>query len=218
MGVPFERRGRIANDYLAALRTLLRDQPPSGFDGASVTFEAASFYPLGSQVELWVAGHSEAALRRTVKLADGWLTAFLSLDKFAEASAALDAVAADNGVDPAPLARAVETFACVAPTHDEAVSIARASLEHTYGSLESGLERAIVGSPDEVTERLAAFSAAGANRFELRPIGHDQSAIADMMALLAEEVLPGRALTRTSGQARELAIVYNKNAFSIQSV
>lgn len=190
MGVPFSKRGRITNDYLEALRALLHAAGPVAVDNDNVQFSDAYFFPAGDRVSLWVAGISEAALGRTVRFADGWLTAFLSVDDYVAAAHALDRTAEQQGRDPATLVRAVETYVCVARNHDDAVNTARNSLVHMFKSEEAGLARTVVGSVDEVADRLRSLVAAGATSFELRPLAHDLPRMTEMMSLLAQDVLP----------------------------
>lgn len=74
LGVPFERRGAITDDYLAAIRKLWTA------DVASVSSEFASFQevhtgPRPAQAPhppIWVGGSSRSALRRAVTFGDAW--------------------------------------------------------------------------------------------------------------------------------------------------
>ena len=74
LGVAFERRGAITDDYLAAIRTLWTE------DIATHAGRFASFRdvrtaprPLRSpHPPIWVGGASDGALRRAVRLGDAW--------------------------------------------------------------------------------------------------------------------------------------------------
>lgn len=74
MGVPFRERGKIADEYLAAIRTLLEDDEP-GFEGRYVSFRDVGFEPKPVQTRLpiWLGGDADAALRRAARHADGWM-------------------------------------------------------------------------------------------------------------------------------------------------
>lgn len=56
LGVPFTTRGRLTDEYLGALRDAWR--PEVGDDTAPIP--------------VWVGGHSEAAIRRTIRFGDAW--------------------------------------------------------------------------------------------------------------------------------------------------
>jgi probable F420-dependent oxidoreductase len=74
LGVPFERRGAITNEYLETIRICWTNNVAS-FDGRFVSFKdvytdpspARSPYP-----PIWVGGASEAALKRAVCYGNAW--------------------------------------------------------------------------------------------------------------------------------------------------
>ena len=74
LGVPFERRGTRADEYLAAMRTVWRDDVAS-FAGEFVSFAGMRVNPRpvrDRRIPIVVGGNSDAALRRAARLADGW--------------------------------------------------------------------------------------------------------------------------------------------------
>jgi probable F420-dependent oxidoreductase len=73
VGVPFERRGARANEYIAAMRTLWRDDDAS-FAGEFASFSGANCNPKppGGTVPIIIGGHSEAAARRAGRIGDGF--------------------------------------------------------------------------------------------------------------------------------------------------
>lgn len=74
LGVPFERRGAISNDYLAAIKTAWTSDPAS-HEGPFVTFRDVHTGPRPLRLPhppVWVGGASDAALRRAVRLGDAW--------------------------------------------------------------------------------------------------------------------------------------------------
>jgi len=74
LGVPFERRAARTAEYVAAMRTLWRDDVAS-FDGEFVSFESVRVNPkpLAEQtIPIVVGGNSDVALRRVAAWGDGW--------------------------------------------------------------------------------------------------------------------------------------------------
>ncbi len=72
MGVPFERRGKRADEYVAAMRALWAEDGAS-FAGEFVNFNSVSCNPKPvGRVPIIVGGHSEAAARRAGRLGDGF--------------------------------------------------------------------------------------------------------------------------------------------------
>jgi alkanesulfonate monooxygenase SsuD/methylene tetrahydromethanopterin reductase-like flavin-dependent oxidoreductase (luciferase family) len=72
--VPFERRGARADEYLAAMGTVWRDDVAS-FVGEFVSFADVRVNPRpvrNRRIPIIAGGNSDAALRRAARLADGW--------------------------------------------------------------------------------------------------------------------------------------------------
>ena len=85
IGVPMQRRGARAVEYLAAMRALWEQERPA-FDGEFVQFSGVNARPRPAQqpVPVMMAGHSAAAHRRAARHADGWYGFFLRLEEAAE--------------------------------------------------------------------------------------------------------------------------------------
>jgi probable F420-dependent oxidoreductase len=74
LGVPFARRGRVTDEYVEAMKVLWTDDDPE-FSGAYVRFSDVVFEPKPVQKPhppLWFGGRSAHALRRALRLGDGW--------------------------------------------------------------------------------------------------------------------------------------------------
>lgn len=193
MGVRFDRRGRIMNDHLAALRAIFGEQQPVSFESKSVSFADGTFYPRPTRLPLWVTGASDAGLERAVRYADGWMTVYAPVEAYAEAIHRLHGFARAAGRDEQSIDTGIETYVCVADTRDKAIAIARKSLEHKFKTLEAGLDACIVGSVGDVREKLERYRAAGARHAELKFICHDVAQMAGMIAAVAPRAPGGVA-------------------------
>ena len=74
LGVPFEHRGKRATEYVAAMRTLWREDVAS-FRGEFVSFESVRVNPKpvrDRRIPVVLGGNSDAALRRVAAWGDGW--------------------------------------------------------------------------------------------------------------------------------------------------
>ncbi|ETX06547.1 MAG: hypothetical protein ETSY2_16510, partial [Candidatus Entotheonella gemina] len=74
LGAPFHRRGAMTNEYLEAIKVLWTEDCAS-YEGRFVTFKDVTTTPRPVQQPhppIWVGGASEAAMRRTVRYAQGW--------------------------------------------------------------------------------------------------------------------------------------------------
>jgi probable F420-dependent oxidoreductase len=73
LGVPFEKRGKRSDEYIAAMRALWAKDGAS-FDGEFVKFHEVSSNPkpVRRSVPIMIGGHSEAAAKRAGRLGDGF--------------------------------------------------------------------------------------------------------------------------------------------------
>jgi len=74
LGIPFRERGALADDYLAALHCLWKEEVAS-YSGRYVSFREVQAALRPAQTPhppIWVGGSSEAAMRRAVRFGDGW--------------------------------------------------------------------------------------------------------------------------------------------------
>ena len=75
LGVPFKERGKIAEEYLAAMIELWTQESPS-FDGKYVSFRDVAFAPKPFQkphLPIWMGGDADPVLKRAAKYASGWM-------------------------------------------------------------------------------------------------------------------------------------------------
>jgi probable F420-dependent oxidoreductase len=81
IGVPFGTRGRRADDYIDAMRSLWDDDEPR-FSGEFAAFSGVQSrpQPAAPRLALYASGMSSAALRRAISRADGWYGFFQDLD------------------------------------------------------------------------------------------------------------------------------------------
>jgi probable F420-dependent oxidoreductase len=98
IGVPMQRRGTRALEYLGAMRALWEHERPE-FEGEFVRFSGVNAHPRPLQHPLPVVmgGYSPAVHRRAVRHADGWYGFFLDQDAAAEQIASLRRCLADVG-------------------------------------------------------------------------------------------------------------------------
>ena len=79
VGVNFHERGRMCDEYLAAIIELWTQESPS-FEGKYVNFRDLAFEPKCFQkphLPIWMGGIAEPVLKRTAKFATGWWPALI---------------------------------------------------------------------------------------------------------------------------------------------
>ena len=91
LNVPFGERGARTDESIEAMRACWGEQPVN-FAGRTVRLEDLKVQPTPERrIPIWVGGASKPALRRAVRLGDGWHGTFMKPDETAPVLAALRA-------------------------------------------------------------------------------------------------------------------------------
>jgi probable F420-dependent oxidoreductase len=82
LDLPFEKRGRMTDEYLEIILTYWKDDV-AAYDGEFLSFEKLQTGPLPSREPhppIWVGGRSDGALKRAVRYGDAWHPYNVSID------------------------------------------------------------------------------------------------------------------------------------------
>jgi probable F420-dependent oxidoreductase len=104
LGVPWEQRGARTDEYVAAMRALWSG-PHAEFHGRFVDFPpvTCSPRPVQERIPILVGGDTDAAIRRAVRLADGYFPGEGDLDRLATLIERVRVAAEQAGRDPASI-------------------------------------------------------------------------------------------------------------------
>jgi probable F420-dependent oxidoreductase len=84
--VPFHERGKMADEYIAAMIELWTKEKPE-FDGQYVSFKDVGFAPKPVQkpkLPIWMGGDAQPVLKRVARFGDGWSPFRTPPEKFPE--------------------------------------------------------------------------------------------------------------------------------------
>jgi probable F420-dependent oxidoreductase len=102
LGVPYERRGAIMDDYLRALRQLWSADVAT-YDGPYARFSRVQTAPRpSSSMAIWIGGTADVALRRAVRYGDAWHPIQFTVESLAARLERLRAIA-DREALPVPV-------------------------------------------------------------------------------------------------------------------
>lgn len=178
---PFEERGKVTDEYIAAFRELWTSDNPS-FSGKYCSFSNILFLPKPVQkptIPIWIGGHSKQAIRRAARLGDGWHpiggvpTIPLEPEDIARDMSMLREYAAKAGRDPKNIRVAL-----------------KGSLFDREKQITPGKRRRFIGNAEEVASDIRDYRAVGVDTmiFDVR-----QPSIAETlerMEWMAKEVFP----------------------------
>jgi alkanesulfonate monooxygenase SsuD/methylene tetrahydromethanopterin reductase-like flavin-dependent oxidoreductase (luciferase family) len=177
VGIDFAERWARLDESILALRALWqRDRQP--FRGQFYATDDLDLRPLPVQdggPRIWSGSWgSEAGLRRTARLADGWLASAYNTTPalFADALGRLGQLLVEEGRDPTPFRNGLSTmWFAVTDTRAEAERILHdLVVPAIHRPVEVLRDRLPIGSADDLADKLAAFRDAGVQRVFLWPI------------------------------------------------
>jgi probable F420-dependent oxidoreductase len=151
LGANFEARGEVMDEWMLILRRLWRGGGPAPFEGRHYRFPALAVEPQPAHpISLLVGGNSRLAMRRAVRLGDGWHGVRLGPEELAQSVRWLEARLGEEG-------RGRQAFQVVLRT-----AAAGGDLEGSFRRYsDAGVDELILEVPEASTdERLEVFEAA----------------------------------------------------------
>ena len=177
LGVPFKERGAMTDEHLRAMQELWTSAKPS-FAGTYTRFDNLVFEPKPVQKPhppIWVGGHSQAALRRTVRFGAAWHPINRPPEELRAGRAEIARLSREQG------------RAAPALTLRNDVRILRAG-ESAPASTHAG--RVLAGEPAALVEQIHELAECGVEHLVLEFLAADGRELEAQMALFAERVRP----------------------------
>jgi len=174
-GVPIQERGRRANEAIACLRHLWKeDNTP--FTGRFFAIPALRLHPppvSPGGPPIWIGGRSDAALHRAAKLGDGYLGFLLDAAGFVKRMETIRGYAREVNRTAHHITGALVSFMQVDVDRDRAITEAAAVLSANYGQpMEAAMARyGIVGDVAACRATIRTFAHAGVEHLVLVPVG-----------------------------------------------
>ncbi|ORW84272.1 hypothetical protein AWC22_13600 [Mycobacterium riyadhense] len=205
-------RTRLMTEGIEALRILF-EQPRSTYDGKYRRFCDVESYPkpVQSPLPIFSGGNARGAIRRAGERCQGWLPAKLGPAEIAAGRAQVAEYARAAGRDPAEVTIGLQTVVCLAPTAEKAgerlegstFELFRTSLRDTMMkgvSLDKYVADNLIGTPEQVCAKVAAFEEAGLDGFYATLfVANTADEMLEQMRLFARHVIPAfpdRSTTR----------------------
>jgi probable F420-dependent oxidoreductase len=194
VGVDYEKRGRITDEYISALKKLWNENLPT-FAGSFTNFKEAQMFPKPLQRDLKILigggerGISPRALRRVAELGDGWIPAYLTPEEIGKGVSEIKQEFRTRGRESSELVIVHEMFTSLNQNEELAVASAAKSLSTNFTTVDEGLRRSLVGTPKDLVRKLELYASAGVTITELKFVYPDLPSLLGMMKLFADEVL-----------------------------
>jgi probable F420-dependent oxidoreductase len=170
MGSPYAERGAITDEAIAVMKELWTKEDPS-FAGKYSRFSGMPFSPKPLQqphIPILIGGNSQAAIRRAVRLGNGWHPLATTPQTIRQGLAYLQAHAQAAGRD-----------------------IAEIPVPLSIPLGPSGARRVALGTePGEIVENIQAYADLGVQLITISGQTHQVAEMRSAIELLAREVLP----------------------------
>lgn len=176
LGASYEHRGRVTDEYLQIFRELCTADKPY-FQGEHYQISNIGFYPKPIQKPtppVWIGGYTQNALRRAVRLGDGWHPSNLPPDALAAKMVTLRRLCAEAGRDPASLT----------------ISTRVNNVAFGDSGDTTGRPTPLSGTTQNIIDNIKRYEDAGVQHIVLGIRGHDAATMITTARRFAEEVRP----------------------------
>jgi probable F420-dependent oxidoreductase len=193
-GVPRNERGARLTEGIGLLRRFWSGDKVSHDGRFYGNFTDVPMRPPARQSggpPIWCAGRSEGALRRTGRLADGWLSYVVTPEMYRAALEKIDAAAREAGRNVPRFGTGHLLFTRIDDSYEKALDAATETLSVRYAmDFRKAAQRyCALGRPDQVVERIREFHAAGVRHVILDLLGpYEQRK--NQIARFAAEAMP----------------------------
>ncbi|HEY3168278.1 MAG TPA: LLM class flavin-dependent oxidoreductase [Candidatus Binatia bacterium] len=188
VGVSKKERAGRADEMIVLMRRLWTEENVT-FEGKFYSVQDVTIVPRPRQkngLPIWIGGRSQAAMRRTGRLGDGWLVSSVSPGEVGVGIKTVRGYAAEAGRDVPEDHYGVLIPFYFATNTDKAFEIAGRSIRPRADLPTS--EFTALGSADEVRAKVQSYISAGATKFVMRPCG-PLDGWREQVGILAKEVI-----------------------------
>lgn len=175
-GVPLNERGPRLGEAVGVLRKLWSGEPVSHTGRFYGPFSEVAMRPPPRQAggpPIWFGGRSDAALRRIGRLGDGYVSYVVTPEMYRAALDKIAAAAEHAGRAPAPFGTGHLLFARLDDSYEKALDAATETLSVRYAMdfRKPAMRYCALGTPQQVTDRIREFHAAGLRHVILDLLG-----------------------------------------------
>lgn len=204
--VEFDERGKITDEAIQVMKQVWTKKRPS-YDGLYTKFHDIEFYPKPLQKPhppVYVGGYitdgrqhfgvstgsRPPALVRAARLGNGWIPCGATTEEVQRGVSMVHDFTREVGDNPRNKAIISHNMVSIGKTLQEAKRTATRSMVDRFGSVEAGMERAIVGTADDAIKRFEDYAEAGATKFLIGFFTPTPRGVLSDMRKFSREILP----------------------------
>ena len=189
-GVPVEHRGKRLDEGIQILRKLWTESHVT-HHGEFYSFDDVTIEPKPKDgpLDIWIGGKSDAILKRTARLGDGWFPALTTPAEFKHDMEKLIAFGKERGRDINPREAGVLLLTHITEDREAGWKTVAPFLRSLPMSQEDLAIRCLVGPAQECIGKIADFVDAGCSKFVLRP-SCPPAEVTNQIELYGKKILP----------------------------
>jgi probable F420-dependent oxidoreductase len=195
--IPVRTRGRRTDEMLEVMKRLWTEEKID-HQGRFFKFKDTTLLPRPFQQPhppIWVAGRSDAAMRRAALLGDGWYPYLFTVRRLKASNDTIRQIAAEAGRDLSGFHWGLNQPTAIAEDSGKALSIATTHVGQRYVTPERSAEDiaqalCITGTPEECVKAVEERIDAGVRDFNFGFLSGDPAGMFQQMELFAKQVMP----------------------------
>ncbi len=192
-GMPLAERGARTNEGLEVIRRLWTEESVT-HRGRFYSYQDATMLPRPLQHKgpaFWIGGRTEAALRRTARFGQAWVSYLMTPERVAAGMEKIRGYAKEARRDSEPFSCAILQFCCVDDSREKARTTALNEMNWGYRTnFEKVFDKYVPhGRPEAIAESVRQFTEAGVRHFIFR-LACPADQIPTQIRRIAGEVIP----------------------------
>ena len=197
LGIPVRTRGRRTDEMLDVMKRLWTEEHVS-HQGRFFNFEDVTLVPRPQQQPyppIWVAGRSDAAMRRAALHGDGWYPYLFTVRRLRTTNETVRKMAADAGRDLAGFHWGLNQPTAISEDRAEALATAVTHVGQRYVTPERTAEDiaqalCLTGTPQDCIKAIEERIDAGVRDFIFGFLSADAAGLYRQMELVSRQVIP----------------------------
>ena len=197
LDVPVRTRGKRTDEMLEVMKRLWTEEHVS-HHGRFFSFDDVTLLPQPAQKPyppIWVAGRSEAAMRRAAVSGDGWYPYLFTVRRLKATNETVRNFAAEAGRDLTGFHWGLNQPTAISHHPEKALELAVANVGERYVTPERSAEDiakalCVSGTPEDCTTAIQERIDAGVRDFNLSFLTSDADGLYQQMEMFSREVIP----------------------------
>ncbi len=197
LDIPVRTRGRRTDEMLEVMKRLWTEEKVS-HQGRFFSFQDTTLLPQPAQKPyppIWIAGRSEAAMRRAALQGDGWYPYLFTVRRLKATNESIRQMAAEAGRDLEGFHWGLNQPTAISEDREEALGLAVANVGQRYVTADRSAEDiaqalCVTGTPQDCVQAVEERVEAGVRDFNFSFLGNNSTQVFNQMEMFAKQVIP----------------------------